>query len=581
MKKVVRFILFFAFVQLCFLPNLYSQSAEKLKFPYKKEGLTERQAIVHLLNRFTYGFNKQDIDYIERIGLEKWFGEQLQAASESAEEQNQLKRFEDISKSNRELFNLYPKNFRIRREAIQAGIVDKDSLGTSRPHQNLLKEYMSFKGYKYENELIRQFLSSKLIRAAYSENQLREVMTDFWFNHFNVSFSKGQSAVFIPNYESSVIRPNALGNFEELLVATAQSPAMLLYLDNATSVGTKSNGNRGLNENYARELLELHTLGVDAGYSQQDVTEAARILTGWTYYPMGNISDQRIAALGKNKKNVHQGDFLFQSNNHDSGDKVVLGVSFKNEGYDEGLKLMNLLATNPKTAQFISKKLAIRFVADTPSADIMNRMQQAFIKSNGEIKEVLIAMVNCRDFWSKEVLYTKIKTPFELAISSVRALDATIENPVKLNNWITRMGEKKYYYVAPTGFPDYSSYWINTGSLLNRMNFGLSFANQNSSGVAIDLLKVLDFKEPESPQDALEAYSVFLLPDANFDLLDKRLSPLITDRNLQAKINKKVDDKLRNTSGETTEVRMKYDAKNNLLAQVVGLLIGSPEFQKR
>ncbi|MBE8713608.1 DUF1800 domain-containing protein [Sphingobacterium hungaricum] len=581
MKKVACFILFFAFAQLLFLPNLYAQQKEKLKFPYKKEGLTERQAIIHLLNRFTYGFNQQDIDYIESIGLENWFAAQLEGISESSEEQARLKQFDDISKSNQELFEIYPKNFRVRREAVQAGVVNKDSLGTSRAHQELLKEYMSSKGYKYENELIRQFLSSKLIRAAYSENQLREVMTDFWFNHFNVSFSKGQSSTFIPNYEAAVIRPNALGNFEELLVATAQSPAMLLYLDNATSVGTKKNGNRGLNENYARELLELHTLGVDAGYTQQDVTEAARVLTGWTYYPMGKISEERIAALSKNRKNIHQGDFLFQANNHDSGDKEVLGVSFKNEGYNEGLKLMKLLSTNPKTALFISKKLAVRFVADTPSAAIMERMQQAFIKSNGEIKNVLVAMVNSRDFWSKDVLYTKIKTPFELAISSVRALDATIENPVKLNNWITRMGEKKYYYIAPTGFPDYSSYWINTGSLLNRMNFGLSFANQNSSGVAIDLLEVLDFKEPESPQDALEAYSEYLLPEANYELLDKRLSPLLTEQNLQAKINQKVDKKTDENSEEVRRTAVKNSVNNKVLAQVVGLLIGSPEFQRR
>jgi uncharacterized protein (DUF1800 family) len=222
--------------------------------------------------------------------------------------------------------------------------------------------------------------------------------------------------------------------------------------------------NQGLNENYAREVMELHTLGVDGGYTQQDVTQAAKVLTGWTVFPMdedgaGGAMKKMIEKVGESKLEergfVHQGDFLFAANRHDTGEKVVLGKRFAaNGGYEEGVQLLTMLATNPSTAKFITKKLAIRFVSDNPPQSLLDKMSKTFLDKGGDIKLVLMTMVNSPEFWSKEALREKTKSPFELAISAVRTLDANISQPYQLYNWITKMGQKMYYYQAPTGFPD-------------------------------------------------------------------------------------------------------------------------------
>ncbi|MFD2536866.1 DUF1800 domain-containing protein [Sphingobacterium chuzhouense] len=451
---------------------------------------------------------------------------------------------------------------------------------------------MEEKGFRPQQELYKKFIAAKILRAAFSANQLREVMTDFWFNHFNVSFTKPQSAPFIPSYENHAIRPKALGKFDNLLLATAKSPAMLLYLDNASSVGVRSNSKNkvGINENYARELMELHTLGVDGGYTQKDVSEVARILTGWTIYPMNGYGNQNlIKQITKGNEVQRQsrieGDFVFAANRHDKQLKTVLGKDFENNGYNEGVELISYLSSRPATARFISEKIAVRFVDDTPPEMLIDKMANTFLASNGDIKQVLTAMVYSPEFWSRENICSKVKTPFELAISSVRALDAQVENPNHLINWITRMGEKKYYYIAPTGFPDKSGYWINTGSLLNRMNFGLSFASNKNSGVTIDLLKLTEDHEPESPEQALKIYTELLLPSTDFITLKNRLSPLLTTQDLQKKVAKSADSNFP-IPDEEMEVanRKKINSRksnNAMLAQVVGLIIGSPEFQRR
>ncbi|HVV07448.1 MAG TPA: DUF1800 domain-containing protein [Puia sp.] len=531
------------------------------RMPWRQAGLTEKQAAAHLLSRFTYGATPGEVDEVARMGLEKWFERQLKADLPEDSLEAQLAPFDALKLSNEQIAATYPKNGLVIRMAVRDGIIDKDSVKADRKaYRNLIRDYMDKKGFKPENELFRQLYSQKILRAAYAQNQLREVMTDFWFNHFNVSITKNDCAQFIPVYERDVIRPGALGHFGDLLKATAQSPAMLYYLDNFSSSGPMDEMRpmarvarkaQGLNENYARELMELHTMGVDGGYTQQDVTQAARVLTGWT---------------------VRESGYLFTPRRHDRGEKTVLGKHFgPNGGEEEGLQLLDMLAHYPSTAHFICRKIAIRFVNDDPPAALVDRMARTFTDKNGDIRQVLLTMVYSPEFWSSRAIREKTKSPFELAIGAVRSLHARIAQPMQLYNWITRMGEKMYCYQAPTGFPDKGQYWINTGSLLSRMNFGLALATGRIPGLSFDLAALNDNHEPESSQAALVTYSHLIMPERDLDPTIKRLTPMLNDPNLPEKVSA--------ADGEKDMDSNKADAAS--LSQVVGVIIGSPEFQRR
>ncbi|HVU95199.1 MAG TPA: DUF1800 domain-containing protein [Puia sp.] len=548
--------------------------APAARFPYAKAGLTERQAAAHLISRFTFGARPGQVDTVVRMGLENWFAKQLVGLLPDDSLEERLSHYDALELSNEQVANTYPRNGQVVRMAIQDGVINKDSVKTDRKeYREMLQAYMAQRGLKQEQDLFRQLFCQKVLRAAYSENQLREVMTDFWFNHFNVSLTKNDCSPFIPAYERDVIRPNALGRFTELLLKTAKSPAMLYYLDNFQSSGPP----KGLNENYAREVMELHTLGVDGGYTQQDVTEAARVLTGWGVYPMGQFARGGMARLAKftdaqiaQRGFVHDGDFFFNSNRHDKGEKTVLGHVFPaGGGYEEGVTLLSLLAHQPATARFVCRKIAVRFVSDDPPASLVEKMAKTFLEKNGDIRQVLLTMVQSPEFWSPVALREKTKSPFELAIGAVRALNGDIRQPLPLFNWVARMGEKKYYYQAPTGFPDRGTYWINTGSLLNRMNFGLALAAGRVAGVQIDLLALNNGHEPESAMAALTIYGKILLPERDLAATEKRLTPLLTDPGLVQKVNAAAGDGF----------AMVQD--RGMLAQAVGIIIGSPEFQRR
>jgi uncharacterized protein (DUF1800 family) len=541
--------------------------------------------------------------------------------------------------------------------AIQEGKIDKDSARIDKKeYRQQLQAYMKQKGLRPQQELIRQFINQKVLRAAYSNNQLHEILTDFWFNHFNVSLTKNQCSQFIPNYERDVIRPNVLGKFENMVLATAKSPAMLIYLDNFTSSGENSNANllqnprlrkalqqrqqmgdssmnklnannrikkakaAGLNENYAREVMELHTLGVDGGYTQSDVTQAARVLTGWTIYPMsdkgyGNAMKGIVDRIGEDKLKergfVHEGDFLFAINRHDNKEKTVLGKTFAaNGGYEEGVQLLTMIARHPSTAKFISKKIAVRFVSDNPPQSLIDKMAKTFLEKGGDIREVLITMTTSPEFWSKSVIREKTKSPFELAISAVRALNVDVKQPYQLFAWSDKMGQKLYFYQAPTGFPDKGQYWINTGALLNRMNFGLAIASQRIAGTRVDLLALNQRHEPESAVDALVKYSKLIMPERNVDETVKRLTPMLNDPELVKKVteaaeknsvqqkdmvsndlamNDDMSDGIGNLGNKKETKGLKRGANNlqpvagnnSMLSQVVGIIIGSPEFQRK
>ena len=608
------------------------------KFAYRDAGLTERQAAAHLLSRFSYGPRVGDIDLVVKVGLEKWFQQQLDGRQPDAHLNKMLGNFDAINLSNREVVTKYPQGNRVFRMALEDGVINKDSVNKSdrREYRAQIEAYMKQKGLKPQQEVFRQFIAQKILRATYTNNQLQELLTDFWFNHFNVSLNKNQCAEFVPAYERDVIRPNVFGKFEDLLLATAKSPAMLMYLDNFSSMGVneqmttgfpakagpnaqqKAKNVKGLNENYAREVMELHTLGVDGGYTQNDVTQAARVLTGWTIYPMGDraygsqmkqLADRMGQANFTKRGFLRDGDFLFAANRHDTKEKVVLGKKFPaGGGYEEGVELLKMLADHPSTARFISRKIAVRFVNDNPPQALVDRMATTFTVTNGDIRQVLITMVSSKEFWSKQALREKTKSPFELAISAVRSLNAEINAPYMLYTWISKMGQKMYYYQAPTGFPDKGQYWINTGALLYRMNFGLALASQKIPGVTINLAELNKNREPESAEAALKIYSSIIIPERDLDETIKRLTPMLNDPNLLSKVEtaaakaapaesnsmmnedavlneeRQVAGKIinkPNQSGKNKSGMQSLNANNSMLAQVVGVIIGSPEFQRK
>jgi len=643
MKPIFKFVAGFCIVSIMLvcLSSFFeggNSAKPRFSFPYKKAGLTDRQAAAHLLSRFTYGATPGQVDEVVDMGLEKWFQQQLDANIPDDSLNVLLADYDALKLTNTEVVKQFPRNPQVLKMAIAEGAINKDSVdkGDKKEYKDKLDEYRKSKGFREEKELYRQFINQKIVRAANTNNQLQELLTEFWFNHFNVSLTKNDCAQFIPAYERDVIRPNSLGDFETLLMATTKSPAMLLYLDNFTSAGTNDGfdmlqanaqkkkfvpnkkNNQGLNENYAREIMELHTLGVDGGYTQSDVTQAARVLTGWTIYPFtdyGPASNMKKAVerFGEDKLTergfVHEGDFLFAVNRHDDKEKVVLGKKFAaGGGYEEGVELLKMLAANPSTAKFISKKLAVRFVNDNPSSLLIDKMAKTFTEKKGDIKQVLITLATSPEFWSKEALREKTKSPFELAISSVRSLNATVRMPFQLNNWITKMGQKIYFYQAPTGYPDRGQYWINTGSLLTRMNFGLALAAQKIPGITFNLAALNNNKEPESSEAALKVYGKLLMPERNLDETVKRLTPLLNDPNLVKKVNdaaaktappqtaamqgddmmggdlkdKKPKEKISKKNGGASTMDLQtYAGNNSMLSQVVGIIIGSPEYQRK
>ena len=686
-------------------------------FPYKKFGLTERQAAAYLLDRFAFGARPGDIDAVVQKGLEGWFEEQLQGKLPEPDVQSRLATFSTLAISNQEIVKTFPNAGFILRQAIEDGVISGDvtkgDAKGDKEYRVTLLQYAKKQGYRPKRELFGEMYAQKLLRAVQSPNQLREVLTDFWFNHFNVSITDNQADQFVMTYERDAIRPNVTTTFRALLGATAKHPAMLAYLDNAQSTAPDGTPTRmsltldtmrttpglkgaiqrriidsgaaktarlrdslteklpaelqprkGINENYARELMELHTLGVDGGYSQKDVTEAARILTGWTIYPMGPRAERFRARFldrperAKNLGFVQEGDFLFRADAHDATAKTVLGEAFPaGGGIEEGEKLLDMLAKHPSTATFICTKLAARFVSDTPPPILVSRMSATFLATNGDIQAVLRTLAASEEFWNAGLTpkpspqaitnpvkaktpapkkrpntaqisqqagssapatstlippsRSKIKSPFELAVSALRAMNAEVVRPREVLEWIRKIGQPLYSYQAPTGFPDRAEAWINTGALLGRMNFGLNLALGNVGGVKFDLAALNNNHEPQSLDDALETYARLLLPERNVSETVRLLKPVLADPAFAEKVSAEaqktgdmpqpntlrpnerkserhgndemgLEDEMHGGAVKPEQIEKTTPAvKGSALAQVVGLIVGSPEFQRR
>jgi uncharacterized protein (DUF1800 family) len=435
-----------------------------------------------------------------------------------------------------------------------------------------------------------ELLQAKVLRAVYSEHQLEEVMTDFWFNHFNVYVGKGPDRLMLTSYEQDVIRPCAMGKFEDLLVATAKSPAMLFYLDNWLSVGPGSRKalgipagprgrygyrpprknakqNRGLNENYGRELLELHTLSVNGGYSQRDVTEAAKVFTGWTI-----------------DKPNDGGGFKYDPSMHEPGPKFVLGRRIKPKGEGEGLELLHRLATSPQTAHFISLKLAQRFVSDDPPQDLVDQMAKTFLKKKGDIREVLTTLFHSPEFWADGTYRAKVKTPLEFVASAVRVTGAEVEDALPLARQLGNMGMPLYGAQPPTGYSMKAETWVNSSALLNRMNFALALSSGKIKGVNMNAALLAG--QWALPLDLTLALPILennlLAGDVSRQTHDSIGAQIVDAKNAapwKQPANKPgVNEKDRQGQNQRKVANAARAADVSLMA---GLLLGSPEFQRR
>jgi uncharacterized protein (DUF1800 family) len=476
-----------------------------------------------------------------------------------------------------------------------------------------------------EQTVVRELMAERLTRDIYSNAQLEEVMTDFWLNHFNVYLRKNeQMPYYLVSYARDVIRPHAMGKFEDLLESVAHSPAMMIYLDNAQSMGPdslaaerakmvnerrgsgKKQAPEGLNENYARELMELHTVGVNGGYTQADVTQVARVLTGWTV-----------------DRPQFGGEFQFNENRHEPGTKKVMGAKIKEHGELEGRELLHMLATRPATAEFISRKLAIRFVSDEPPQALVDRLAKAYMASGGDIPTVLKTLFHSPEFWAANDDSAKVKTPLEYVVSAVRASNANVANFEPLVNALRQMGMPLYGCVPPVGYKWDEADWVSTGALVDRMNFALSLASNKLPGITVGWapetdLSALDSDAPSqqvvpTPETEEARLEQVLLPGGVSDATraaalkefqaqsaqaatpdparqdpGRQDPPMMMQRNLQLSESRPFDA-VRTSSTAVAEAPVvrrpnrapaadAYEREDQLLA---GLLMGSPEFQRR
>jgi uncharacterized protein (DUF1800 family) len=478
------------------------------------------RAIVHVLNRIGFGPRPGDVDRIRTLGVQGYIEQQLHP--ERMADADTDARLEGLR-----TIRMSADAIRTEFELPQIQARRQRQLAASRNGTDAQPPPLSPEMQARNNQVLLELSEQKLLRAIYSERQLQEVLTDFWFNHFNVDARKGRDRYLLTTYERQAIRPHVLGKFRDLLEATAKSPAMLFYLDNWMSADPHplpsarraallpaNRQRQGLNENYGRELMELHTLGVDGGYTQRDVTDVARAFTGWT--------------IGNPRQG---GGYTFDMRRHDRGEKLVLGHRIAaGGGESDGERVLDILAAHPATARFISTKLVRRFVSDTPPAALIDRAAARFRATDGDIAEVMRTILSSPEFLAPDAYRAKIKSPFEFIASAVRATGAEVQDAAPLVRALQQLGMPLYACQPPTGYKDTAEAWVNTGALVNRMNTALALASNRMRGITVA---------------------------GSRDLADRIL-------------NGDISDSTRATIARATTA-----------AQMTALTLGSPEFQKR
>jgi uncharacterized protein (DUF1800 family) len=448
----------------------------------------DRRTALHVLNRLTFGPRPGDLERIDAIGLRAFVDQQLHPErQDDAVLGARLASLRDLALGSAafaaDFYLPMVASRQVYAETQKAGAIVRGRLGWhllpiaaislpggGRPVSVLQQGAVTPEELRYQREnqaALDALQTQKLLRAVYSERQLQEVLTDFWFNHFNVDARKIEDRPVVAEYERDVIRPRVFGRFRDLLGATAKSPAMLFYLDNWMS------RNKALNENYARELMELHTLGVDGGYTQADVVDVARIFTGWTM-----------------RKPHEATGFEFNDRMHDHGAKRVLGRTFTaGGGMEEGERVLDLLARHPATARFVAAKLVRRFVSDDPPPGLVDRAAKTFRRTDGDLREVMRTILTSREFLAPAAQRAKVKSPFEYVSSVLRATQASVTNPRAFVNAIAAMGEPLYQCQPPTGYTDRAAFWMNTGALIGRLNFAQSVAVNGANALTLGLSK--------------------------------------------------------------------------------------------
>jgi uncharacterized protein (DUF1800 family) len=554
--------------------------------------LTQDQAILHAMNRLAYGPRPGDVERIRQMGLEKWIDEQLHPDSinDSALDERLEGKYATLKKSAASLLDEYPppalaaKKAGETKEEYEQQMQEKRRAAMAQidggnPNADKTQEQLA--RMQGPGRIIAELSMAKVDRAIYSERQLDAVMEDFWFNHFNVFAGKGADRWLLTSYVRDTIRPHTLGKFQDLLVATAKSPAMLFFLDNWQSVdpaafkehqeemavrraryqgifggmqdgsggqnpnAKKQNQDRGLNENYGREVMELHTVGVDAGYTQQDVIEMARCLTGWT------VREPR-----------RDPEFVFRPEFHAEGKKVVMGRTFNYGGERDGEEALQMLANDRRTAKFISTELARHFVSDTPPPALVDRMVKEYEGTGGDIRSVMKTMIYSPEFWSKLSYRAKVKTPFELVASTARSLNSDVSISLPLAQWVGRMGEPLFLCQPPTGYSDKAETWVNTGALLNRLNFALAFATGHMGGTQVDLASLFGSAASKDPEIALtRSLDIFL---------GGQVDPQ-TRQTLEARLN----------DPQVLQASLDDPVKQVNEGLLSGLVLGTPEYQRR
>jgi uncharacterized protein (DUF1800 family) len=536
--------------------------------------LTAREKAVHILNRLGFGPRPGDVDKVLESGVNAWIERQLfPERIPDPLVTTKLGKLPTLEMSTEDLFNTFERPLREARREKKRELNAKEDAGQSAEisDSDLAKMRERIPAEKRPRRVVEELAAARVLRAAYSERQLNEVMVDFWMNHFNVYAAKGLDRVFLTSFERDAIRPLIWGRFEDLLLATAKSPAMLFYLDNARSTAAgdqrpsrpmrgglrraffargdesaapKKKASSGLNENYARELMELHTLGVDGGYTQKDVTELARLLTGWS-----------IARRGG-----EPGGFVFRPAVHDIGAKTVLGNSFPpGGGMEEGERMIRILARHPATARHIAFQLCQRLVADDPPADLVARVARKFTATDGDLRQTVRSIVGSPEFFDPKYYRAKIKSPFEYAVSALRAAGGETDGALPIARAIAQMGEPLYLCQPPTGYSNVSSAWVNTGALVARLNFALALSANKLPGTEIDLMRLVSRADSGDPKKSVRMLAQTL---AGGDLSDDTRAT--------------IEKRLQNVASPAEDPSV-----NTQLPLIAGLILGSPEFQRQ
>ena len=517
---------------------------------------------LHVLNRLAFGPAPGDIDRVARMGAPAWIAEQLQPERLAlpAFLADQLASLRTPNQTPRELIQQYREMQKEARAAKQAETASPDG-----------KKPQTEEGAERRRQVAAIYVEAgdeRLLQALNSPRQLQEVLVDFWFNHFNVFQGKGLDRVLVESYEREAIRPNVLGRFRTMLGATAKHPAMLFYLDNWLSVApgfqARRGGNKqasGLNENYARELMELHTLGVDGGYTQQDVTELARILTGWTIAPerprRGRVDMDSSPVYARG----HQGDsiFAFDPARHDNGSKTWLGQRVAPGGQMEGEFALDVLARHPATAKHVAFKLARRFVADEPSPALVGRLSARFLDTDGDLRAVMQALVDSPEF--RDSRPVKFKSPYQYVMSSVRATGIATTNVKPLMAVLAQLGQPLYGCQTPDGFHDTEADWLNPNAITQRVNFATALASGK-----LPLQRVDDPNAPAQPLKAMERQTDKAMAR---DEAGEGSTPPVDATTLLATLGPAISDKTRAAvAGSPPALR-------------AALVLGSPDFMRR